>query len=176
MKTILSKNGYLLREWRVEDAAEYVRLIQDKSNIKYLRPGTPTTKEGFLHLVNSSGPKRGFYNFAIEMDGQIVGGNAYAEEGSSRIELRGLWIAPQYRGNKLGEKVTETLLDFVSKAYPDRIIYSQIISTNQRMINSVVEIGFVLNPEKMKIIRDSEGKFVKLLYFEVRPAGSIWVV
>lgn len=167
METIDLGNGYILQSWKQEDASDYVKLIQDESIKKCLRPDTPATKDAFLDILCGSDLVAKDHHLAVKKDECIIGGISYIEEHSGYFELGRFWIAPQYRGNHLGEHVTKGLIFFLWQKYPECDLYMQVVSTNQRMIDILKGFGVVEKTDKVEYRTNCDGNPFTLTYWEL---------
>jgi RimJ/RimL family protein N-acetyltransferase len=144
---VLSDRKLVLRPWRRRDARALARIANDASIAGMLRdvfphPYTLDDARAFLaDVANAPGPAR---NFAIELDGELVGGIGlvqYADVHRGNAEI-GYWMSTAQRGRGLATRAVKLLVRWVFASRDVRRVEARIFGWNHASIKLAQRCGF----------------------------------
>lgn len=144
---VLSDRKLVLRPWRRGDARALARIANDASIAGMLRdvfphPYTMVDARSFLaHVANAPGPAR---NFAIELDGELVGGIGlvqFADVHRGTAEL-GYWMSAAHRGRGLASRAVKLLVRWAFNTLEIRRIEARIFGWNHASVRLAQRCGF----------------------------------
>ncbi|MCM1126916.1 MAG: GNAT family N-acetyltransferase [Lachnospiraceae bacterium] len=140
----------MIREWRIEDAEDLARMLNNKNILNNLRDGLPypyTPKDAREYITEMlSADKTKTFAFAITVEDKAVGsiGVFRCENIHSRTAEMGYYIGEPYWGKGLGSSAVKQACDYVF-AHTDIIrIFAEPFAYNAASCRVLEKAGFML--------------------------------
>lgn len=139
----------VLRPWNYGDVPELAQLadnIRIWNQVRDYFPHPYTVKKAQEWVTMQQG-KKPVTNFAIDVDGRLVGGIGFLlKEDIYRCSLEiGYWIGEPYWGRGIATKAIEVLVAAAWKEYPDVVrIYAEVFPNNTGSCRALEKNGFQL--------------------------------
>lgn len=160
------EEGYRFRKVKIEDAEEYIRLVQDETILANMSPEFPVTEKEFIEYIKKQNETSGVFNGVMERDGHIVGGISMADAGEDRVKLYGCWVAAAYRGRGLSAKITDRLATNVFENSRKNKAFLQTLSSNRNVKRGLSQIKFYHKSELDEKVKNRKGEEVLLEYYQ----------
>lgn len=135
--------GYLIRQCQEQDLPMLVQLCQKHSDFEKKRYNSENKEQLLKEAIFSIFPR--LFCYVIEVDGQIIGYFSYTFDFStwdakSFLYLDCLYLEPEFRGNRIGEKAFNILKE-IAKQNGCINIQWQTPILNTKAINFYNRIG-----------------------------------
>jgi [ribosomal protein S5]-alanine N-acetyltransferase len=161
---VLPIAGYALRPWRVSDAGDLLRALNDPSVGQYLAdwyPQTGYTLEMAEQWVSGGADAFGGSNWAIAFEDQAIGScGIHPQQGFARCNAEiGYWLAQAHWGKGVGSAVVAELTRQAFERTEITRVFAPIHATNQRSQRVCEKNGFV----REGLLRQSAMKWGKAI-------------
>jgi len=101
-----------------------------------------------------------------ELDNKVIGLLDFSAKSKKKIahigEL-GISVHPSYQGIGIGQKITESFLEWAIKNDQVEKVFLNVFATNERAINLYKKLGFVEEGRHIKAIKQLNGEYVDLI-------------
>lgn len=140
---------FQLRPWRLSDLESLVKNANNLSIARYMTDGfahpyTELNGRNFIEYAASGDP---VHIFAIEVDGQAVGGIGIHPQGDvmrKNAEL-GYWLGETYWGNGIISSAVLKMVDFAFATYDITRVYARPFGNNPASQRVLEKCGFQLD-------------------------------
>lgn len=165
-----------LIEWREENAAARVPILNDPQVYRFLSPGLPLpyTPEHSLEYLRAC-MAAGSYEYAVAADGTIVGGIGGSlradKAGGSVLEL-GYYLAASHWRRGIMSRAVPLFLSVLRAAKPElACVCARVYGFNAASCALLVRCGFVRRPCG-ELLRARDGLLHELFLYELPLAGT----
>ncbi len=152
----LHGEGFLLRGWKVDDAGSLQKHGDNTAISDFLldRFPSPYTMEDAIHWIKSMKYQQPFINFAIDIDGFVVGviGLELKEDVYRKTALLGYWIGESFWGRGIIPKAIKLITDYAFANLDIVRIQAGVLSNNPKSIRVMEKAGFTKEGELKKAI------------------------
>ena len=136
----------IIRPWRLEDVDSLVKNANHRAVSDYLRDSFPhpyTHEEGdaWVDLCDARRPQ---VDFAIEVDGQAIGGiglELKTDIFRQTAEI-GYWLGPRYWGRGICSEAVPAVTRWAFETLPFRRIYAGVFSNNAASMRVLEKAGY----------------------------------
>ena len=139
--------GFTLREWRLSDAASLQKHADNKNISGFLldRFPSPYTLEAATGWVSSKLGEYPITNFAIDIDGEVVGviGLDFRSDVYRKAPLLGYWIGEAYWGRGIMTEAIKLVSNYALYNLDIVRIQAGVLSNNPRSMRALEKAGYV---------------------------------
>ena len=170
MKMEIKRDRYTIRPWRMSDAADLAKFADNINVWNNMRDGFPhpygeSDAVAFISMCGKTVPPT---NFAIEVDGQAVGGVGYMPQTDvERFSAEtGYWLAEPYWGQGIVTGVMKDLVAYVWNNTEIVRLYATIFGFNAASARVLEKAGF----KRVGILEKSafkNGRFIDKILYEI---------
>jgi RimJ/RimL family protein N-acetyltransferase len=170
---IIKTRYFTLRPYRKRDAPDIVKYINDRTIARNLLsvpyPYTLTDAYDWLRIVRNAArrkyPTR--VNFAIEIDGEVVGGTGFFKISGHKAEI-GYWLARKHWGKGLMTEVVGEITKFGFHELGLRRIYAHVFTYNPASRRVLEKAGFKLEGKLIKNVKKGDRLLDEYIFAKVR--------
>lgn len=165
--------SFKLRPWQLSDLDSLVRHANNINIAKYLTDmfPHPYTEEGGHNFIAFATKDDPIHIFAIEVDGQAVGGIGIHPQGDimKRNAELGYWLSEEYWGRGIISAAIPQMVDFAFDTYPIDRVYARPFHTNTASQRVLEKNGFILEARINGVIEKFGERLDELIYAVRRP-------
>lgn len=140
----------IIREWKIEDAAELAEMLNNRNILNNLRDGLPypytkgDAEEYIISMLEADKMKT--FAFAITVDDKVVGsiGVFRCENIHYRTAEMGYYIGEPYWGNGLGTSAVKQVCDYIFENTDIIRIFAEPFAYNMASCRVLEKAGFQL--------------------------------
>ncbi|MBK8392347.1 MAG: GNAT family N-acetyltransferase [Saprospiraceae bacterium] len=141
-------NKFRLRPWQLDDLDSLVKNANDLSIAKFMtnefpNPYTPEAGRRFINFATSDDP---IHIFAIDVDGEAVGGIGLHPQRDIMIKNAelGYWLGTAYHGRGIATAAVREMVNFGFKTYDITRIFARPFGSNIASQKVLEKVGFSL--------------------------------
>jgi ribosomal-protein-alanine N-acetyltransferase len=165
------KQKFKLRPWRKEDLSSLVKYANNWSIAKNMTDKFPFPygEENGKAFINFATKDEPIHIFAIEIDGQAVGGiGIHPQEDIHRKNAElGYWLAEPFWGNGIISAAINEILIFAFNTYVINRVFARPFETNFASQKVLIKNGFVLEWKFEKVLI-KDGELLDELVYAIR--------
>jgi len=160
-----------LRPWKIEDADSLVENANNFDIARFMSDAFPSpyTLEDAKNFIAFATKDEPIHIFAIEIDGQAVGGigiHPQADIMKKNAEL-GYWLGEKYWGKGIISKAIREIIPWAFNTYDITRIYARPFGSNMASQKVLEKAGFVLEARiKENIFKN--GEYLDELIYAIR--------
>lgn len=165
------KPEFKLRPWRPEDLASLVEYannwnVAKNMTDKFPFPYTESNGKAFIAFATADDP---IHIFAIEVDGQAVGGiGIHPQDDIHRRNAElGYWLAEPFWGQGIISAAIKQAVDFAFQTYAIDRVFARPFGTNSASQKVLEKNGFVLDGKFEKTLVKN-GEILDELIYSIR--------
>ena len=174
MIPIIKSKLFVLRPFKRGDEVSLRRSVNDWHIYRYtaLIPYPYTMKHARdwikKNISLNSNPKKGEINFAIVIDGNVVGGIGLRSMWMTEVETHkaeiGYWLAKRHWGKGIMTEAVRLVTDYAFKHLKLQRIYAAVMSNNKASARILEKVGFNFEGTlKRNYLKD--GKFIDAIMY-----------
>ena len=166
----IKRSEYTIRPWRMSDAPDLPKSANNIHIWNNMRDGFPYpyTESDAVAFIAACEKMTPVTNFAIEIEGQAVGGVGYMRQTDvERFSAEtGYWLAEPYWGQGIIPAVMKDLVDYVWDNTEIVRLYAGIFAFNAASGRVLEKVGF----RKIGVLEKSafkNGRFIDKILYEI---------
>jgi RimJ/RimL family protein N-acetyltransferase len=143
----LKGTGFTLRDWKLDDAASLQKNADNTNISDFLldRFPSPYTMQDAVNWVNYMLTQNPLVNFAIDVDGEVVGviGLEIKEDVYRKTALLGYWVSEKLWGRGIAPEAVKLIAAYGFANLDIIRIQAGILSNNPKSMRVLEKAGFV---------------------------------
>jgi ribosomal-protein-alanine N-acetyltransferase len=173
---ILEGTGFILRNWRTEDAPALQKHADNRNISDFLldRFPAPYTLQDAEEFISSKISQHPVTNFVIDINGEAAGviGLDFRQDVYRKTPLLGYWISGQHRGKGIMPEAVKLITAYAFASLDIICIQAGVLSKNPASMRVLEKAGYIKQGVlKQSVIKNNE-IFDEYIYMAYPPEAN----